>query len=456
MLASMLTVCVAMAAPPTLRVDLYHSGDVDEEHFAVDRVVVEPLPFPGNPDRAVDELNLGLYLFEVRDRGSNKLLYSRGYASIYGEWQTTADAQTSWGTFSESLRFPRPAGPVQLIVKKRDAKNAFRELWSAVIDPADRAVIPAVADAAFTPVALHKSGAPEHKLDLLLLGDGYTAAECPQFEAQARALLAALFAVEPFASRRSDLNVWALCPPAAHSGVSRPSTGVHRKSPLGASYDAFGSERYLLTMENRALRDVAAHAPYDVMVILANSETYGGGGIHGLYSTVAAKNRFAPYLLVHELGHNLAGLADEYFTSEVAYLSGELVEPWEPNVTTIVDPARLKWKASKGAPLPTPWDKDGFVQRSQEYQTKRKALRARNAPERELDALFLAQKELETRTLGAEPHARAVGAFEGASYQAKGMYRAQADCVMFSRNDVPFCAACRAAIERVLDQYTKR
>lgn len=448
-----LALALAAPAPRTFRVDLFHTGTVAEERFALDRLVLEPLPFPGNPDRPVDELNLGKYLFEVRDRATNRLLYSRGFASIYGEWETTAEAKEATRTFHESLRFPAPDRPVQVVVKKRDRRNAFREVWSLVVDPKDMFVDPSPPAPAGPVAEIWRSGPPERKLDLLVLGDGYTKAECPRFLAQARKMADALFAVEPFRSRKGDLNVWALCPPAAESGVSRPSTGIHRNSPVGATYDAFGSERYVLTFENRRFREVASQAPYDFVAILVNADTYGGGGIQGLYATVAAGSLWAPYVFVHELGHHLAGLADEYFTSDVAYLPGERLEPWERNVTALLDPKRLKWKASPGVPVPTPWDQAGYEKRAREYQERRKAIRARNGPEAEMDALFLAQKKEETEKLGAEPHAGKVGAFEGANYEAKGYFRSEVDCIMFSRDDVPFCAACRSALDELIDQY---
>jgi hypothetical protein len=443
----------AAPAPRTFRVDFLHSGTATEEHFALDRLVLEPLPFPGNPDRPIDDLNLGKYLFEVRDRETNRILYSRGYASIFGEYETTAEAKELSRAFHESLRFPAPQRPVQVVLRKRDRQNAFREVWSLLVDPKDMLVDTAPPPPVGKPVEIHRGGPPERKLDLLILGDGYTKAECPQFEAQARKLTEVLLATEPFKSRRDDLNVWALCPPATESGVSRPSTGVHRASPLGATYDAFRSERYVLTFDNRRVREVASQAPYDFLAILVNAETYGGGAIQGLYATVAARSMWAPYVFVHELGHHLAGLADEYFTSDVAYLPGERVEPWERNVTALLDPSRLKWAATSGVPVPTPWDREGYEKRAHEFQEKRRAIRKRNGPESEMDALFLEQKREETAKLSAEPWARKTGAFEGANYEAKGYYRPEVDCVMFSRDDVPFCSACRNALGEILDQY---
>ena len=265
-----------------------------------------------------------------------------------------------------------------------------------------------------------------------------------------------LFSKSPFREHRSDFNLWGLCPPALESGISRPSTGIHRRSPVGASYDAFGSERYMLTFDNRAFRDVASYAPYEFVEILANSKTYGGGGIFNLYSTVAADSLWSPYVFIHEFGHHFAGLADEYYTSEVAYEpAAERVEPWEPNVTALHDPANFKWRdlISPGTPLPTPWKKEAFEAQAREYQKKRRQIRSERRPEEEMDALFAQQKKAEEKLLSSDKYSGKVGAFEGALYEQKGYYRPQEDCVMFTRDDVPFCAVCRRVIERVIELY---
>ena len=262
-LIALLTARAADAqSPRTLRLDYYHTGTATSEVFALDRLVVEPAPWPGNPARAVDDTNLGKYLFEVIDRASNRVVYSRGFASIFGEWETTAEAATAARTFHESLRFPMPSAPVQVVIKKRDRQNAFREAWSITVDPSDRFIDRSSPPSPGAVLALLDNGDPATKVDLLILGDGYTAAERGKFEKDARRLVDILFAVEPFKSRKGDFNVWGLSPAAAESGISRPSTGLHRRSPVGATYDAFGSERYVLTFENRAFRDVACRAPY--------------------------------------------------------------------------------------------------------------------------------------------------------------------------------------------------
>jgi hypothetical protein len=439
-----------------MRVDYYHSGTAASELFSVDRTVLEPLPWPGNPAKPLDDSNLGQYFFEVVDRASNRVLYSRGFCSIYGEWESTDEAKKTARTFSESLRFPAPGAPVQINLKKRDGQNAFKEVWTFTVDPKDPYVDGSATPAPGPLITIQDSGPSADKVDFLILGDGYTAQERPQFEREARRLAEVLFSKSPYKEHRSDFNVWALCPAAAQSGVARPSTGVQVRSPLGAAYDAFGSERYILTTENRTVRDVASHAPYDCMEILVNGETYGGAGIFGLYSTVAARNLYAPYVFIHEFGHHFAGLADEYYTSDVAYDSSkDRPEPWMPNATA--DPVNPKWKdlLTAGTSLPTPWNKDAFEAASHAIQARRRKLRADNRPEAEMNALFKEEEAGETRLLGQDANSGRVGAFEGANYEAKGYYRSQEDCIMFTRDDVPFCAACRAAIERVIRQYSK-
>ena len=270
-----------------------------------------------------------------------------------------------------------------------------------------------------------------------------------------------LFATSPFKEHRKDFNVWAMSPPAAESGISRPSTGIYRNSPLGATYDAFGSERYVLTFDNRSLREVAEHAPYEFIEVLVNGRTYGGGGIFNLYSTVASDNAFANYVFVHEFGHHFAGLADEYYTSSVAYApSPDRIEPWEPNVTALLDVSTLKWRelASPFAnvtPIPTPWNKEEFENYSREIQKRRAQLRKDKRPEQEMEALFREELAHEQKMFAAEKHFGQVGAFEGAMYEARGYYRPEIDCIMFSRSD-KFCHVCRFAIERVIKMYSRQ
>jgi hypothetical protein len=446
----------AAEAPRTMRVDYYHTGNAKTDMFSLDRVVVEPLPWPGNPNHPIDDTNLGKYYFEVRDRGTNRILYSRGFASIFGEWEDTDEAQQMNRTFSESLRFPAPTAPVQIVLKKRDANNAFIEIWTTIVDPKNIFVDTSAPPSPGNVIALERNGDSASKVDFLILADGYTKADEPKCEKDGRRLMEILFATSPFHERRKDFNTWLLCPASQDSGISRPSTGIHKQTAIGATYDAFGSERYILTFDNKKFRDVAEYAPYEFVEILVNDNTYGGGGIFNLYSTVAADSLWAPYIFVHEFGHHFAGLADEYYTSDSPGTNIPHAEPWEPNVTALFDPRELKWKdlVTPGTPIPTPWKKSEFEKLEQDIQARRRQIRKENRPESDMDALFREEKAKEDALFASDQYYGKVGAFQGANYDSKLYYRPMENCIMFSRTNY-FCDVCKRAIERVVDLYTK-
>ena len=440
----------------TMRVDYFHTGGQGTEIVSLDRVVSDG-PWAGSVTQLIDDTNLGKYLFEVRDRASGTLLYSRGFASIYGEWETTGEATTMHRTFHESVRFPWPHEPVDVVLMKRDAEHRFVEFARLGVDPADRQVNPADLAPIGTPWVLMEHGPAHQKVDLVLLGEGYAEDELAQFHDDARRLVDRLFAYEPFKSRRDDFNVRAIDLPAAESGISRPHGGKYRRNPVATQYSIFDSERYVLTFDNRTFRDVLSAVPYEFVVILVNEKQYGGGGIYNLQATAAVGSAFADYLFIHEFGHHFANLADEYYTSPVAYETGAVdhVEPWEPNVTALHDASHLKWGdlVHADVPIPTIWEKERFEAHARDIQARRKVLIDTQAPEEEFDALFREQQALELEMLGSMEYAGRVGAFEGASYEPRGLYRPEIDCIMFSRNMVRFCAVCRRAIERIIDLY---
>jgi IgA peptidase M64/peptidase M64-like protein len=437
----------------TLRVDYHHFGKADEEAVALDALIREG-DWPGGRKNTVDALNLGAYRVEVRDRVTYALLYAQGFASIYGEWETTDEAKTDRRAFHESVRFPFPRRPVQIDLLKRAPDQSWRPLGTFLADPASQEVRRDPVGGRGAVWTVFENGPPETKVDLLILGDGYTKAEIPKFHEDVKRLVGVLFQTTPFKERRSDFNVRAIDLPGEDSGVDRPSDGVFRRTPLNTTYDIFGSERYALTYDNRAFREVAAQAPYEFVEILLNGDKYGGGGIYNLYGTCATGSGSSPYVFVHEFGHHFAALADEYYTSDVAYdTNGAILEPWEPNITALLDPPSLKWKdlVTPGTPLPTPWGKEEYETRSKAVQERRRALRARHAPEKEMDALFAEELAWSRPFLAGPPHGGKVGAFEGGGYRAKGLYRPSSDCIMFTRNLERFCPVCARAIERVID-----
>ncbi|MCA9734530.1 MAG: peptidase M64 [Deferribacteres bacterium] len=442
--------------PQTMRVDYYHTGDALTEIFSLHQVVVEPLPWPGNLARTTDETNRGLYLFEIVEPITNKVLFSRGYASIFGEWQHTGEATRMHRTFHESVRFPKPEKPVRLRISKRDDANRFAAIWSLMIDPADMLVVRKLPPLDAKVMKVMNNGPSTKKVDVLILGDGFTVEEMSEFERHCNELTKEMMAVEPFKTHKNDFNFWAINVPAPESGTNRPSNGTFRWSRIGATYDAFRSERYVLAFDNQRMREIAQYAPYEFLIILTNSETYGGGGIFGLYTTVAAKNEWRSYLMVHEFGHHFAALADEYYTSPVAYNDAESSrpEPWEPNVTALHNARHLKWNhlVDSNTDLPTPWPKSTFEAFQKTNQAKRKQLRAENRPESEMSALFRREQAFSDSLFATSKYHNSIGAFEGANYEATGFYRPAMNCIMFTRH-TEFCKVCQEGIVDIINLY---
>ncbi|MBN3036671.1 MAG: hypothetical protein JW861_13885 [Bacteroidales bacterium] len=441
----------------TMRVDYFHSGTSGEEHLSLDRVLNDGI-WSGSRTVLLDELNLGLYRFEVLDAETGMVIFSRGFCSIFGEWQTTPEASSGWGTFHESVRFPWPVNPVRLLILKRDRENRFTDVWECHIDPDSRFVNPSILNPGYSTWTYMENGPPETKVDILILGDGYTQGEMEKYHDDIERLTGELFKVEPFMSRRSDFNIRAVETPADISGVNRPHSGVFKRSPLSVSFGAFDSERYALTFDNKKVRDIASAVPYDFTIILVNERTYGGGGIYQLYTTVCTDNQFSGYIFIHELGHHMAALADEYYTSAVSYEIEEITsEPWELNITALADPETLKWKdlVSPDTPVPTPWEKEEYDQFSMGIQRERVKLRADHSPEEMMEALFSREREQSSAILHHMQYSGSVGAFEGAGYHQFGLYRPSADCIMFTRNKNDFCPVCQNALNRVINQYTR-
>ena len=442
----------------TMRVDYFHTGGMGEEIFSLDEIVSDG-PWAGSTTRLLDDLNLGKYLFTVIDQASNQSIFSRGFASLYGEWETTGEARSTHRTFHESLRFPWPKKPVRVILEVRNAQNEFHPVWSIAIDPSSRFVNPSNPIPMGKVWSVLKNGDPKKKVDLLILGDGYSDTEMEKFHRDAKRMADVLFTFEPFKSRKSDFNVWAIDTPSATSGVSRPRADSFRQTPISVTYNIFDSERYALTNANKSLRRVAAAAPYEYVEILINEEQYGGGGIYNFQATASVNAGYADYLFVHEFGHHFAALADEYYTSDVAYETGATShpEPWEPNVTALHDPENLKWRdlVESETPLPTTWKKEEYETASRAYQERRRELRRQRVPETKMDEFFDEVKAWSTEFLGDQEHSGKVGAFEGASYEARGLYRSEIDCIMFTRDEVGFCRVCKRGITRIIDFYSK-
>lgn len=444
----------------TLRYDYFHSGTAGEEHVSLDRLRLEG-DWPGRRLGMIDAADLGKYRFSVLDAASEEPLYASNFSSIYGEWETTGEARGgAWRTLHESQRFPEPRRPVVVVLEKRGDDGGFVEFHREPIDPTSRFVDRSPIPSRGVVWSMFENGPPSEKVDLLVLGDGYTAAEMDDYRREVGQVIDALFSFPPFAERRTDFNVWAIDAASERSGITRPRSGFWNSTPIGLTYNAFDSERYMLSFANREMRELAALAPYDALILIANSDKYGGGGIYNLYSTAAAKSAQLPYLIVHEFGHAFAGLGDEYYTSSVAYedFVAPGTEPWEPNITALLDPAELKWAdlASAGVRLPTPWPKEDYERVSRDFQNVRNELRAGGASEARMDEYFAEVAATTDPMLRNAEFYGQVGAFEGAGYEANGLYRPAMDCIMFSRNPDHYCPVCAAAVDEVIDLHLGR
>lgn len=443
----------------TMRVDYHHTGTKGTEIFALDKVYQEGI-WSGSKTQLLDNLNYGEYMLRIYDVMSGAMIYSRGYSSMFNEWHSTDESLAGiMKTFHETARIPFPKNNIQLTISRRDRQMIFHEMFSTVIDPNNSSVVNIQQRTPlFKATKIVDNGASDKKVDLLILGDGYAKADMQKFRNDAKHYSDVLLGTSPFKERKNDFNVWTIEVESKESGIDKPGKNEWKENALGTMYDTFGSARYILTEENRTLRDIAGQVPYDALAILVNDDRYGGGGIYNLYTTCYAKTDKKgmewqmDYVFVHELGHSFSGLGDEYYTSSVSftdfYQAG--VEPWEPNLTASKDREHLKWKSLVDAstPIPTPWKKTEF--------DSIEALRSkldRLAPDyyEKREPLYNAGQSI----IKNAEYKNKVGTFEGAGYVSKGIFRPAVDCRMFSLALVGFDPVCSAAIEKVIDSYVK-
>lgn len=424
----------------TMRIDYYFTGIKGETIISLDQIKEEPI-WAGNLHNLIDTLNYGNHKVEIYDKSTNTLIFSRGFSSLFQEWQTTDEATAgNYRTFSASVLIPYPKKPIRFVHLSRNRRGDFEAEFEADIDPASRSIRRDKPHSGFKRKAFIENGSPHEKVDILFLPEGYTKKELRQFRNDVKHYINVLFEAPPFNEYRNCFNVWYLEVPSEESGIDNPRESIFVKSAFGLTYNSFDSDRYILAFDNKRIRDIAANAPYDQLYFIVNSKKYGGGGIYNLYSTCythdsADENAWwSDYVFVHEFGHAFGGLADEYYSSDVAY--NEFypldVEPWEPNITPIANPKTIKWKAfiEPGTPVPTPWDKAEF------------------------DAIPYKNQEARSRFLRQQEYWDKVGAFEGAGYVSTGQYRPYLDCKMFSKSLVDFCPVCQQSIIRVIKFHT--
>lgn len=443
----------------TMRVDFFHTGSKTQEIFSIDQIYEEG-EWPGSKINLIDTLNYGEYLVKVFDVATNNLIFSRGYSTIFNEWQTTDEAAPGiFKTYHETVRLPMPRRKIQLTINRRDKQMLFKEVYSVTIDPENPTVVNKNnRKYDFKVTQVMNNGPSDKKVDVLIIGDGYTKNDLDKFRKDVKKVNDHMFSVSPFKERKKDFNVWTVEVVSADSGIDKPDANVYKNNILGTTYNYFSSPRYILTEENKTLRDIAAAAPYDFINILVNDNRYGGGGIYNLYTTTytipdaADKDWQIDYVYVHEFGHSFGGLGDEYYSSQVSYTDfyTKGIEPWEPNVTAQTKKEKLKWKhlVEADTPIPTPWEKTEY----DSLENVRQKL-DRLAPD-----YYQKREPLIKQTqniLKSTKYAGKVGAFEGAGYISEGLFRPQADCRMFTLSLADFDAVCRASISKMIDFYSK-
>ena len=339
----------------TLRFDYLRSGNYEEDFITFDEMIEEPI-WGGSKINLIDTIRYGNFFFEIINIHTDSVIYSRGYSTLFDEWQTTAEAKKIQKSFNESLVFPYPKGKVRLVIYERDNQNKFVPEFEYLIDP-ENYFIKEEQRLKFENFQVHYSGEPSKKLDILFIPDGYTKSEMPQFKEACRRFAEYLFKYSPFSEMKEKINIWGVEAYSKDSGTDIPAKDLWKNTVVNSTFYTFDSERYLMTEDYKSVRDVAANAPYDQIIILVNTAKYGGGAIYNFYSTFAANNEKAEKIFIHELGHGLAGLADEYYTDDVSYVNfyNLEVEPWEPNITTLID-FESKWQnlIAENTPIPTP------------------------------------------------------------------------------------------------------
>ena len=397
----------------TLRVDYIFAGDRDKQQIAVDELNVMPrwygkrqhlgqLPIEGNGQ------------ITVRDHRSGNVIYRNSFSTLFQEWLSYPELNTTAKSFENVFLVPMPKDTVDITVDLRNNRREITTSFTHQVAPND-ILIHHKGDRPTPYATLQQAADTTHCIHIAYVAEGYKPEEMPIFLQDAKDATEAIFAHEPFKSNRDRFNIVAVESPSEESGASEPSKGIWKHTALDSHFDTFYSDRYLTTLHLKKLHDWLAGTPYEHIIVLVNSSKYGGGGILNSYNLTTCHQKWFKPVVVHEFGHSFAGLADEYaYEEEAIPMYPHDVEPWEKNITTLVD-FDSKWKdmVDKKTKIPTPPSKNEKVAKTK------------------------------------------VGAFEGAGYSTKGVYRGVQDCRMRINETPEFCAVCKKALQDIIDFYTK-
>lgn len=376
----------------------------------------------------------------MNDKETGKLLYINAFSTLFQEWQNEEEATRVRKSFENVFLVPMPERPAVITIELTDNYNKVTASLTHEVDPEDILISP-VKSSCPTRYIL-KSGPSEDKIDIAFVAEGYRADEAELFFSEAEMAMESILSHEPFKSMKDRFNFVAIAAPSDESGISIPHNHDWRNTAVGSHYDTFYSERYLTTLHLFKLHDVLASAPYEHIIILANTENYGGGGIFNSYMMSSTRHAASKPVIVHEFGHSFAGLGDEYFyDDEFVQTYNHVVEPWEPNVTTLVD-FDSKWKDMM--------EMDGIVTKADQAAEKKAA---REAFEKEAKKAAKKGKKLVQKPDYTGNNFK-VGLYEGAGYMSEGAYRPYPECRMKINEYPEFCPVCERAIRRIIDFYT--
>ena len=396
----------------TLRVDYFFTGTAERQEIWVDEL--SSLPGWSGRKHNLQEVPLtGYGQIIMHDPESGKVIYRTSFSTLFQEWLETDEARHTPKGFENTFLLPYPKQPVEVEVILLDKRLQPRARMKHRVDPADILIHPK-GTANITPHRyLLQSGAADKCIDVAILAEGYTEKEMETFYQDAVIACENLFDHEPFKSMKNRFNIVAVASPSTDSGVSVPRLHDWKQTAASSHFSTFYSDRYLTTSRVKSIHDALAGIPYEHIIILANTEEYGGGGIYNAYTLTTAHHPLFRPVVVHEFGHSFAGLADEYFyDDDIMTNTYPLdVEPWEQNISTRVD-FISKWEdmLEKDTPVPTPT---------------------------------------------AESEHYPVGVYEGGGYSAKGIYRPADNCRMRTNDYPAFCPVCQRAIRRIIEFYTE-
>ncbi len=393
----------------TLRLDYIFSGNSEKQNISLDELIYYPSWAGKRSKLSINPLK-GNGIIRVKDSTTGELIYTNSFSSLFQEWLDTDEAKFTARSFENTFLIPYPRNKVDVTISLYDLNHKRIAKLTHVVDPNDILIRPKGIEE-ITPYRIVHNSKVTNPINVAILAEGYTAQEINVFYKDAELAVKSILEHEPFKSYQHVFNFVAVGSISIDTGVSIPHQNIWRNTAFSASFDTFYSPRYLTTQNVKKVHDELAGIPYEHIIIIANTQQYGGGGIYNSYTLTAAHHEDFGPVVVHEFGHSFGGLADEYFYEDdvLTNIYPLDIEPWEPNITTLIH-FEKKWKnlLNANTPIPTPIDKN------KQYP---------------------------------------IGVYEGGGYSSKGIYRPALDCRMKTNTYPSFCGACQQAIENLIKFY---